>query len=128
MAIFRDFQIDTLLGGWKITAGDLVKIYDQEAVAQACRIALATFQGEVWSDEDAGLPYFDEILIKNPNASAVRGYFRQAILGVTGISEITALALDSDRVNRKLTVTWSAISDLGELIENQTTTLDLELS
>ena len=65
---------------------------------------LRTFRGEWWLDPTIGVPYFEEILKKNPDMSVVRQAFASVILSVPGVQEVTRLEVKFLRPTRALRV------------------------
>lgn len=65
---------------------------------------LRTFRGEWWLDPTLGVPYFEEILKKNPDMSVVRQAFASVILSVPGVQEITSLEVKFLRSTRAFRV------------------------
>lgn len=110
----RDIALD-VDGDLDISAGDLVLVSDADAVLQAVRIRLQFFKGEWYLDESAGLPYFQDILVKNPDMNVLQFLFRKAILETPGITTVNALTLSFDSAARSLSVSYRASSDVGEL-------------
>lgn len=97
------------------------------AIAQDCLCALrafATFDettgeptGEWFLDfEGVGLPWFRDVLIKNPSFPRIRELVRRKILSRPGIKAITSMRLVFDRPLRDLTIEFVASTDLGELV------------
>lgn len=118
LARVRDIEIDPETNDIVLTpTGDLSIIGGGPSIAQAIRQVLRTFLGEWFLDEEAGVPWYDQILIKAPNLPAVRAVIRDVILAVPGVLEVTSLSVDMNRVSRALAVTFTATSDVGELIE-----------
>lgn len=97
------------------SAGRLVRAADGEAIAQAIRIALSIFQGEWFLDTTRGLPYYQEILVKNPNVAQIRRVIADRILSVPGVLDLVSLTLDFDRAARTLSVSFKVTTDLDEL-------------
>lgn len=116
MATIRDLKIDPSTGDLVIENGDLVFVEGLSAIAQAVRSRLRLFRGEWFADLDAGVPWFQAILLKNPNLTEVRDTLRQTILGTVGIASIVAFDLTLDAATRTATLVFSAIADTGELI------------
>jgi hypothetical protein len=96
-----------------ISAGTLVVTAGVEAVRSAVRIRLQAFLGEWFADATIGTPWFQSILIKNPDPSVLNSVFRDRITGTLGVTSLTSLDLSYDRANRKLTVRFSATCDFG---------------
>lgn len=109
-----DFGLDA--GGDEYAdATGLAMVGDLDGIRQQVMLRLGFFKGEWFIDEDLGIPWYEEILVKNPNLIRIREIFREAILSVTGIKELTFLDLLFDPPARTLTVTFRASTDLGEL-------------
>jgi hypothetical protein len=85
-----------------------------DAIAQQVLIRLRFFLAEWFLDERQGIPYFRDILVKNPNLALVRHLYRQAIVTTPGISVVTGLVVDLDAATRKLTLEFAATMDTGE--------------
>lgn len=75
-----------------------------EEVEQALRIELKTLQGEWFLDEQVGIPYFTEILGQKPHKLTLLGIFREAILKVKGVAELTQIDVKYDAHCRAVTV------------------------
>lgn len=83
-----------------------------------CR--LRTFRGEFWLDQSIGIPYFQEILKKNPDLQAVRAAFASEIQKVAGVKTLNSLSLEINREQRKLTVTFN-VTGTDSLVYFKTT-------
>lgn len=88
----------------------------QEDVLQRLQIRLRRFLGEWYLDTTAGVPYFQEILKKNPNRFLVESYLKQVILGTKGVSRLTTFVLDYDNPTRKITLNFSVSLSDGSTI------------
>ena len=65
---------------------------------------LQTFKGECFLDREIGVPYYEEILKKNP-----------VISGVDGVDKILSLDLSFDRKTRLLSVTFRVLGQDGSI-------------
>ena len=88
---------------------------DLDGIRQQVMLRLGFFKGEWFLDEERGVPWYEEILIKSPNLIRIREIFREAILSVSGIREVTYLDLRFTAFARTLDVNFRASTDLGEL-------------
>jgi hypothetical protein len=113
--VVRNFYVDPTTGDLVIDANGVKFTSGVESIAQAVQQNLRFFRGEWFADEDIGIPYFEEIFVKNPDLAAVREWFRRTILETVGILDIVSLDLSFDAATRKITVTYRATSDLGEI-------------
>jgi hypothetical protein len=96
-----------------ISAGTLIVTSGVEAVRSAVRIRLQAFLGEWFADTTIGTPWFQSILIKNPDPSVLNSVFRDRLFGTPGVTSLNSLDLSYDRVNRTLTVRFSITCDFG---------------
>ena len=111
-------RLDLLLddSGVVLRNGDWAFAVDREGIQQRISQVLKTIAGEWFLDLDYGLPYFEQILVKNPNLPSVQDIFRRALLSVKGVSSVERLTLSLDTPNRILRVDWVVSTDLGLLV------------
>lgn len=110
----RDIKLDTN-GDWSITEGDLDLVRGGDAIVQAIKIRLQFFKTEWFLNTEAGTPWFQSILVKNPDANVLQTIFRERILGTPGVDELTSLNLSFDSAARSLAVSFRVSTNLGEL-------------
>lgn len=103
-----DDDIDLLNGDLYLTSGI-------EAVRQRLRQDLRMFLGEWFLDLDYGVPYFQDILVKNPNPQIVEGIIKIKILESPGVLELTAFSADINNASRQLTVDFTVRCFDGEI-------------
>ena len=109
-----DFGLDEESDEYADSTG-LAMTGDLPGIRQQVMLRLGFFRGEWFLDEERGVPWYEEILIKNPNLIRIREIFRDAILSVSGIREVTYLDLRFSAYARTLDVNFRASTDLGEL-------------
>lgn len=100
-----------------ITNNELTLITGVDEVAQVLRQKLRVFQGEWFLDTREGIPYFQEILKKNPNPVTVDSLFKKEILNSPGIIELQSFTLDI--VGRTLSLKFTALTIYGILLFNE---------
>ena len=108
-----DFGLDAN-GDEYADATGLAMTGDLDGIRQQVMLRLGFFRGEWFLDEETGLPWYEEILVKNPNMIRIRDIFRTAILSVPGIRAVTYLDVQFTGA-RTVTVDFRADTDLGEL-------------
>lgn len=87
-------------------------VYGASYTRQAVQIRLRFFLGEWFLDQSAGIPYYEQIFIKQQNAKAkIDAIFKAAIVGTPTIQSLQSFT--SQLVNREYSAAWSAISDFG---------------
>jgi hypothetical protein len=109
-----DLQLGTD-GDLALEAGDLKLVDGLDAIAQDIQIRLRTFKGGWFLDERVGVPYYEDILVKNPNLAHIRSLYRKAIVETPGVVELLELELALDDANRQLTVSFKALTEAGPL-------------
>lgn len=101
-------------------AGDRASLVTgADAVAQKIGVRLRLFRGEWFLDERVGVPYYEQVLVKNPNLVAIRSLFRRAIATTPGVEEVTSLDLTVDTAQRRAEVSFRARANDGEIIEGR---------
>jgi hypothetical protein len=86
-----------------------------DKVAQQIKINLLTFLGEWFLDETWGVPYLEDILIKNPRMPSVETILRDHINSVFHVIKIESFGMGWDRRRRTLNVEFEAITDFGPI-------------
>lgn len=66
-------------------AGNIAVASDPYALAQDAASAIRLFQGELWYDTAAGVPYWDEVLGGSPPLELVKAKFVDAAMTVDGV-------------------------------------------
>lgn len=87
------------------TNAQLSLVSGTEAIAQHIGIRLRTFLGEWLLDEKVGIPYFTDILVKNPNPAILQKIFRDCIAETPGVLSIEDYEIDLDAATRELSIT-----------------------
>lgn len=112
-------MLDILLrqdGDLMVTASGDIELTN--SVRQAILIRLRWFLGEWRFGPDVGLPYLEEILIKNPNIIRCIDLFRNAILSVDEVRNVENMTLDVNAATRKGVLHFRAITD-KEVIDEE---------
>lgn len=117
-----DLKQDPITGELVLENGDLAVVRDSDATAQFLRQRLRLIQTEWFLDENEGIPYFDDVLVKNPQQVTIDAIFKREILSVNGILELLTYAAVLDGPSRTMTLTFQArtadgVIDFSETIE-----------
>lgn len=112
-----DLKLDTTTHDLDLTGDTLSLVDGIDAIRQHLAIRLQMFLGEWFLDTRVGIPYFESILVKDPDLIAVRSIYRQAILGAPGVISLGQFELLFDTPTRKLTLNFEAVTDSGETLE-----------
>jgi hypothetical protein len=107
-----DLKLNSTSWDLEIENGDLVIVDHSQAVGQNLRQALSLFFGEWFLDTSAGVPYYQSILLKNPDPASIDGVLKNAILSVKGVDELLSFDLMYESTTRELRVEYSVrVSD-----------------
>ena len=99
-----------------LTDEQLNLVSGPNATAQKLKIRLQLIKGEYALDTDVGIPYFQKILVKNPDLQVVRGLYRRAITSCPGVKELTQFELTVDGRTRTATLIFTVIDENDETI------------
>lgn len=108
-----DIRLDEESGDLEIINGDLVITEGSDATRQRLLQALRFFRGEWFLDLSRGVPYYQNILVKNPNPLIIESVLKQTILDVQGVLELTQFDLNYDNSTRKLALDFEVRTSEG---------------
>lgn len=103
-------------GDIALVAGQIVFVFGDQAVKQHVRNRLLFVRGEWYVDRRLGVPYYQNILIKNPDLDALRALFRRVIVETPGVASCETLQLDLSPA-RVATVSFAGRLDSGGTLE-----------
>lgn len=103
-----DIQLVNGSGDLDDSTDALVLTDGLDGIRQDLTSRLRTFLGEWFLDQNVGIPFFREFLVKNPNQRVVRSVLREVILDTQGIQEIQSLEIELDTTTRTLGVVLTA--------------------
>lgn len=109
-----DIKLDFGTGDLDLTGHQLNLVTGADAIEQQLRIRLRFFLGEYFLDTRQGIPFYREVLIKNPNLPLLRSIFREAIITTPGVSSVQDVQVSVNGVTRTLSLTFVATIDTGE--------------
>jgi hypothetical protein len=118
-----DLYIDPTSRDLVISETGQVRLTDgvPEAAAQRIAISLLMFTGEWFLDLAAGVPYYEEVLIKNPDLDLIRALFRRKVAEDAYVVDVPRCEVTFNNATRALTVEFDARlregSELQILIE-----------
>ena len=96
----------------------LARISGNDQIAQRISTRLKLLLGEWFLDTGAGVPWFDQILIKNANRAIVQGVLKRAILQTPKVNELIRFDISEDSVNRKIVVNFAVTVNDGSTVES----------
>ncbi|MEA3330597.1 MAG: hypothetical protein U9Q29_02765 [Campylobacterota bacterium] len=90
-----------------IKNSDLVLTNDEENIIQLLNIRLQFFKGEWFLDILAGIPYIDEVLVKDTSLQEIKSIFIKEILDSEGVEELLSFEIGHDSETRVLRIDFS---------------------
>lgn len=88
----RDFALDSD-GDMAVANGDRTTVAGAAAVAQAVKIKVRIFLGEIFLNQALGVDYLNKILIKNPDPNVVRDEIRARLVSIADVTEVIGAQL-----------------------------------
>ena len=96
-------------GDLALSAGDLVWTSDLATeVAQRLRVRFRFFQGEWFLDRREGTPWYQSILVKNPDSQTVQAVFTKVVRETVGVKAVDSLSFSLDHAARELSLEFVA--------------------
>lgn len=82
-----------------------------QSVRQAVEIRLRWLFGEWRFAPEAGVPYFDRIMVKKPDIEGIKQILRTEIMAVDGMTDVKNLQVVIDTKSRVATITFDGTAD-----------------
>jgi hypothetical protein len=102
-----------------IVNGDLYLATGSDGIAQDLQQTLQFWLGEWFLDTTFGIPFKQQILIKNPNIDIVQADIINAAAGVSGVTQILDVSFNYSNTNRTFSVSMVAQTSNGQSVEVQ---------
>ena len=97
-----------------MSSGRFLVRQGREAIAQKVAIRLGTYRGEWFLDTTFGVPWREDILVRNPDLSAIGALIRSEIVKTEGVIGIRTFDLDLTD-DRKLLIDFVAETLEGDV-------------
>lgn len=109
----KDLALNPLTHDLEIRDQDILFVEKTDYIVQKLKIKLQFFLGEWFLDTSIGIPFFEEILIKNPNLPDIENLLKAAIIEVDGVNEILEFESNFSKSTRSLDTTFKVNTDYG---------------
>ena len=86
-------------------------IHLTESVAQKIRIRLLWFFEEWRWDPEEGIPYFEDVFVKNPDTDRIEAIIRSKIFEIPEVTEIRDVSVIFNSQKRELIIRYEAMTD-----------------
>ncbi|MDR1558710.1 MAG: hypothetical protein LBS84_03235 [Clostridiales bacterium] len=104
----KDILLDAE-GDLKISEWGDISLTD--SVRQAVRIRLLWFFNEWRFAPQYGIPYYEEILVKNPNLERIKSIIKTEAMSVDEVSAVRNVAITWDKSSRNALVAFDIVID-----------------
>lgn len=106
-----------------VVSGDLILTSDAEAggnnpVLQDVIQRLSMFLGEWFLDNTQGTPWFQQILVKNPNDGDIDGLLKNILMGTPGVEGIVSMSFQPNFAHRTLSIQFALLTTSGTVNYN----------
>ena len=89
---------------------------NQKYVTQKLKIRLNMFLGEWYLNINKGIPYFEEILVKDPNLNFIEDLLKTEIVSIPEIDILEKFEIEYDSLTRELIITFIVRTIDGDVI------------
>ena len=89
------------------------------STAQAIQLRLRWFLSEWKFGPEYGLPYYEEILVKNASTLRAKQLIREQIMSVDEVRDVTELLATANPAKRTMLVRYTAVTDTGQIREEE---------
>lgn len=103
--------MDILLDGNGDLAFKGTDIVLANSVRQKIKIRLKWFFQEWRWDDEAGVPYFEYLFVKNPDIDQIKELVEEQIFNVDEITEVNDVSIEIDSLKRSAVIRYEAVTD-----------------
>lgn len=93
---------------------DLQLVSNSDHVVQYIKIRLQFFKNEWFLDTTPGVPFFENIFVKNPNIPDIDSIIKAQIIDTPEVKEILEFVSEYNRSERRYTVNFKIRTTYGE--------------
>ncbi len=112
-----NFLLDPATNHLDLSGASLKLVIDPIAeIRQKIAVRLRFFKGEWFLDQNIGVPYFQSILVKNPNLPMIQSIYREAIVTVPGVRDLKDFTYIFDGRARALSLDFKVITDTSQVL------------
>ena len=109
-----DLALDKTTHDLLISDNDAQLVQDLDQLQQSLKERLQFFLTEWFLDTESGVPFYTDVLIKNPNVPRIDSIIKAKILDTDGVLELIEYDSSFDNSSREYSVTFKARTDFGE--------------
>lgn len=110
----RDFLLDAN-GDIAVINGDFAVVADAPAVKQGIQVRTQMFTGDCYINLDVGVPWREDVLIKDPDPNLVREVIGARIASVPDVLNVAGAELSIDGATREGSIGYQVDSVYGPI-------------
>lgn len=110
----NDVAVDKITHDLFLNDNDLQIASGADQLEQNLKIRLMFFKNEWFLDTDSGVPYYENILVKNPNIGNIESIYKAIIMDTPGVQEILEFKSEFDNTTREYSISFKVRTDYGE--------------
>lgn len=111
-----DILLDNATHDVSIIEGNMFLTTGIQAKRQHVKQRLLFFAGEWFLDDSIGIPYIQQVMVKNPNPVIIDSLLKNTIITTPGFRQLDQFELDLEPDTRVLTLTFQAQTEDGPVI------------
>lgn len=109
-----DIAVDRTTHDLYLANNDLQLVLNSDQVVQNIKIRLQFFKNEWFLDITPGVPFFEDIFVKNPNIPNIDSIIKAHIVDTPEVEELLEYNSEFDNSTRQYTVDFKVRSVYGE--------------
>ncbi|NJR73230.1 MAG: hypothetical protein HC773_05160 [Scytonema sp. CRU_2_7] len=109
-----DFALDPVTHDLLFENDSLQIVTDEDQLAQNLKIRLQFFLGEWFLNTGVGVPFYSEILVKNPNVANIDAIIKAQILDTVGVSQLLEYNSSFSNALRSYSINFTVRTIYGE--------------
>ena len=109
-----DLALNPDTGDLLIRDNDLQIVIGEDQLEQNVKIRLRFFSEEWFLNINNGLPFYSDILVKNPNIPNIDSIIKAEILDTNGVEEILEFISTYDNTERRYTINFTIRTEFGK--------------
>lgn len=113
----KDILLDS---GGDIFISETADISLRHSIKQDVKIRLQWFFAEWRFSPEDGVPYFEDVFVKNPNIDRITQIIREEAAKADGANEIRNVLVEIDALTRNAKIRFTIITDYGSFREEVT--------
>jgi hypothetical protein len=119
MSRLLDIGVGVTSHDLEVVDNDLYIVSERDRVRQHLKIRLWFFLREWYLDTTAGVPYFEEILVKAPNITRIENILKLVTIETPDVQAITKFDVTFDSARRRFSVDFGVTTTYGNINDTQ---------